>query len=91
MATYEHKQVLADYANSRITPEMAIGHSLQRIDKLYETLALANASRTAEQTKIDALEKHVHTLQATVDNLTARKETEPYMRKPNAPRPLRPE
>lgn len=27
MATYDHKQVLADYAAGRITPEMAVGHS----------------------------------------------------------------
>src|SRR4051794_10020176 len=86
MATYDHKQVFADYANDRITPEMAVGHALQHIDKLYEALAMVNTSRTLEQTKIDALEKHVHTLQATIDNLTARKATEPPMRKPSAPR-----
>ena len=36
MGTYDHKQVISDYAAGKITPEMAIGHSLQHIDKLYE-------------------------------------------------------
>ena len=36
MATYDPKQVLSDYANGRITPEMAVGHSLQHINLLYD-------------------------------------------------------
>ena len=40
MATYDHKQVLADYAAGRITPEMAVGHSLQHSAQLYETQEL---------------------------------------------------
>jgi hypothetical protein len=59
MATYDHKQVLLDYANGKITPEMAIGHSLQHIDKLYEA-----------QAKIDTLEKRVNTQQVALDRLT---------------------
>jgi hypothetical protein len=43
MATYDHKQVLADYANGKLTPEMAVGHSLQHIDKLY--VAQTDATR----------------------------------------------
>ena len=31
MGTYDHKQVISDYVNDKITPEMAIGHSLQHI------------------------------------------------------------
>ncbi|MFN8490956.1 MAG: hypothetical protein U0350_25405 [Caldilineaceae bacterium] len=68
MATYDPKQVLADYANGRITPEMAAGHSLQHINKLYELQATANA---VGQAKIDALEKRIQTQQATIDRLTA--------------------
>ena len=68
MATYDPKQVLADYANGRITPEMAVGHSLQHIDKLYEMQATA---RVTGQAKIDALEKRVHTQQVMLDHLTA--------------------
>ncbi|MEZ4735588.1 MAG: hypothetical protein R3E79_51505 [Caldilineaceae bacterium] len=61
MATYDHKQVLADYAAGRITPEMAVGHSLQHIAQLYESQA---ATRTA-------LTERLNTLQAAVDRLTA--------------------
>ena len=68
MATYDHKQVLADYASGKITPEMAVGHSLQHIDKLYE---LVKTTRQASQTQEDALEKRLTLLQAAVDHLTA--------------------
>lgn len=68
MATYDHKQVLADYASGKITPEMAVGHSLQHIDKLYE---LVKTHRQASQTQEDALEKRLTLLQAAVDHLTA--------------------
>ena len=61
MATYDHKQVLADYAAGRITPEMAVGHSLQHIAQLYEAQA---ATRTA-------LDGRVNALQTAVDRLTA--------------------
>jgi hypothetical protein len=61
MATYDHKQVLADYAAGRITPEMAAGHSLQHIAQLYEAQA---ATRTT-------LTERLNTLQAAVDRLTA--------------------
>jgi len=30
--------VLADYASDKLTPEMAVGHSLQHIDLLYAAL-----------------------------------------------------
>ncbi len=69
MATYDHKQVIADYGNGKLTPEMAVGHSLQHIDKLYETQAVANNDRRAEQAKLDALEKRVNAHQATIDRL----------------------
>ena len=61
MATYDHKQVLADYAAGRITPEMAVGHSLQHIAQLYETQAATRA----------ALDGRLNTLQAAVDRLLA--------------------
>ncbi|MEZ4869526.1 MAG: hypothetical protein R3C14_49840 [Caldilineaceae bacterium] len=60
MATYDHKQVLADYAAGRITPEMAVGHSLQHIALLYE-------SQTTTRT---TLTERLNSLQAAVDRLT---------------------
>ena len=71
MGTYDHKQVISDYANGRMTAEMAIGHALQHIDKLYETQTAANVSHYELRDKIDTLEKMVNALQAKVDRLTA--------------------
>jgi hypothetical protein len=94
MATYDHKQVLADYDNGKLTPEMAVGHSLQHIDKLYAAHAAATTDRRAEQTKVDALEKRVNTMQAAIDRLTAfmdkvlraqKKRTAPSQPKPDQP------
>jgi hypothetical protein len=71
MSTYDYRQVLSDYATGKITPEMAIGHSLQHISKLYEVHAVTTTDRRAEQAKVDALEKRVNTQQAAIDRLLA--------------------
>jgi hypothetical protein len=68
MATYEYEKVVADYASGKLTSEMAIGHSLQHIGKLYETI---KANRHEWQTQIDALDQRVNFMQASVDRLTA--------------------
>ena len=62
MATYDHKQVFSDYANGKITPEMAVGHSLQHIDKLYE----AQTGRHEGRTEIDTLKKRVNAQQTVL-------------------------
>jgi hypothetical protein len=92
MATYDHKQVLFDYDKGKITPEMAVGHSLQHIAQLYEAQATVTADRRAEQAKIDALEKRVNLHQAALDRLTAWMER--VLRKPkksNAPSQSKPD
>ena len=72
MSTYDPKQVLADYASGKITPEMAVGHSLQHIAKLYEAQAAASSEwRTEWRPEIEALKKQVNLVQATVDRLKA--------------------
>ncbi len=68
MSTYDHKQILADYASGKITAEMAVGHSLQHIDKLYEAVKV---NRQESQAKDAALEKRVDLLQAVVDRVLA--------------------
>lgn len=68
MATYDHKQVLTDYANGRITPEMAVGHGLQHLDHLYAAQA---ALRTEWRAEVDALKQQLTTVQTTVDRLQA--------------------
>jgi len=71
MGTYDHKQVILDYDNGRITAEMAVGHGLQHIDNLYEAQTVANVNHYELRGKIDTLEKTVNALQVKVDRLTA--------------------
>jgi hypothetical protein len=54
MATYDHKQVLTDYAHGRITLDMAVGHGLQHIDYLY---AAQTTMRTEWRAELDALKQ----------------------------------
>ena len=83
MATYDPKQVLADYASGKLTPEMAVGHSLQHIEQLY---AAQTSQRQEWRGKTDALEKRVNALQTAVDRLTALMEKALSRRKkPNTP------
>lgn len=71
MGTYDHKQILSDYANGRMTVETAMGHTLQHIDKLYELQTNANVNRYELRGRVDSLEKIVTTLQAEIARLTA--------------------
>jgi hypothetical protein len=68
MATYDHKQVLTDYATGRITPEMAVGHGLQHVDHLYAAQATL---RTDWRAELHALKQQLTTVQTTVDRLQA--------------------
>ena len=78
MGTYDHKQVISDYASGKLTPKMAIGHSLQHINNLYEAQTAANLSRYELRSKVDTLENRVNALQAAVDRLTALVPTEKF-------------
>lgn len=69
MGTYHHKKVMADYATDKITAEMAIGHILQHLDKLYELQANANVNRYKLRGKVDTLEKTVNDLQLEITQL----------------------
>lgn len=70
MGTYSHKQVLSEYANGHITAEMAIGHALQHIDKLYEAQTAANLSQSELRSKVNILENMVNALNTEVIRLT---------------------
>ena len=88
MATYDHKQVFSDYANGKITPEMAVGHSLQHIDKLYE----AQTWRPVNGHQNRRPQKARQSQQAVLDRLTAFMEKllrKP--KKPNSPTPPKPD
>jgi hypothetical protein len=71
MGTYDHKRFLSEYAQGKMTVEMAMGHTLQHINKLYELQTTANMSRYELRGKVDTLENKVNTLQAKLDRLTA--------------------
>lgn len=71
MSTYDHKRVISDYANGRITAEMAVGHCLQHIDKLYEVQTGTNISRYETRSKVDILEQQLNGLQKEMARLAA--------------------
>jgi outer membrane protein TolC len=63
MGTYDHKQVLQDYATGKITVEMAVGHVLQHIEKLYEARDTADTRHYNLQDRLTALEQALKPLQ----------------------------
>lgn len=85
MGTYDHKKVLSDYANDRLTVEMAVGHSLQHINKLYDLQSNATVNRLELRARVDTLEQTVTRLQADVARLTTQVE-----KPPNKPKRKRP-
>ena len=84
MSTYDFDKVLSDYEHGRITVEMAMGHSLQHIGKLYEAI---KANRQENQTKTAALDKRVDLLQAIIDKARAKQKSQPV---PSQPKPDQP-
>ena len=74
MSTYDHKKVLSDYANGRMDLEMAMGHSLQHIVKLYQAQSTANTRRQEIRDKATDLEKEVKTLRAEIKQCFTRRE-----------------
>lgn len=77
MGTYDPKQILSDYANGNITVEMAIGHALQHLDKLYELQTVANLNRYDLRGRVDTLENRLNSLQTKIDRLMAGMENSP--------------
>lgn len=59
MGTYDHNQVLKDYAAGKITAEMAVGHILQHIEKLYAAQHAAEAHRYKLQDRLTKLEQAI--------------------------------
>ena len=63
MSTYSYDKVLSDYVNGRMDVEMAMGHGLQHIGKLYTAQTAANLNHYGLRDKVDTLEKTIETLQ----------------------------
>jgi hypothetical protein len=68
----DYEKVLADYDKGRMDVEMAMGHSLQHIGKLYQGQATERTNQRKLRDKIEHLEQKVTLLQDKVDRLTAR-------------------
>ena len=88
MATYNPKQLLNDYANGRMTPEMAMGHSLQHINLLYEAQTSANAERSALRLELNPLQAAFHRLQQAVEGQPPPAGAPPVA--PRKPKPTKP-
>jgi hypothetical protein len=69
MSTYPIEKILSDYDNGRMDVEMALGHSLQHISKLYAAQNSNAAERQVLRQQISALEEQVKTLQTKTDRL----------------------
>jgi hypothetical protein len=54
-----------------MTVEMAMGHTLQHIDKLYELQTTANINRYELRGRVDTLDKTASALQTEVARLAA--------------------
>lgn len=67
MGTYE--QVLNDYAAGKITPEMAVGHSLQDVENLYEEQHIASTHRYKLQNQVTDIEHTLKLLQTQIAQL----------------------
>ena len=77
--------MLLDYANGNITAEMAVGHSLQHIGKLYEAQTAANLSRYDLLSKVDTLEIMVDTLHTEIARLNVLVEQALHQHKTKSP------
>ncbi len=75
MSTYPIEKILTDYDNGRMDVEMAMGHSLQHISKLYAAQTSADAERQALRQKVSALEELIKSLQPLPDRLTTLQRT----------------
>ncbi|HIE56286.1 MAG TPA: hypothetical protein EYP90_14120 [Chromatiaceae bacterium] len=61
---------MKDYAAGKITPEMAVGHSLQHIEMLYEAQQKGKASNYKLRGRVNELEHSLQLLQTAVTRIT---------------------
>jgi hypothetical protein len=71
MGTYPLKQIMTEYENGRMPVEMALGHTLQHLEQLYEAQTAANLSRYELRSQVDTVESRVSLLQTALDALKA--------------------
>jgi len=66
MSTYEVEKVISEYANDRMPVEMAMGHSLQHIGKLYAAQTTCTTAQRALNEQVNQLTTEVKTLHSAV-------------------------
>jgi hypothetical protein len=66
MSTYEVEKVITEYANDRMPVEMAMGHSLQHIGKLYAAQTICTTTQRALNEQVNQLTTAVKTLHSAV-------------------------
>lgn len=59
MATYEYEKLWLEYEANRMDMEMAFGHTLQHVGKLYEAHRTVVIAQRALQTQITALASEI--------------------------------
>ena len=64
MSTYDYEKVLSDYDHGRMDVEMAMGHALQHIGKLYTA---QNTNQRELRDQVNSLEAEVKTLRAELN------------------------
>jgi hypothetical protein len=71
MGTYPLKQIMSEYEHGHMPVEMALGHTLQHLEQLYEAQTAANLSRYELRSQVDTLESRVSLLQTALAALKA--------------------
>jgi hypothetical protein len=62
---------MSEYEHGRMPVEMAVGHTLQHLEQLYEAQTAANLSRYELRSQVDTLDSRVSLLQPALDTLKA--------------------
>jgi hypothetical protein len=73
MGTYPLKQIMTEYENGRMPVEMALGHTLQHLEQLYEAQTAANLSRYELRSRVSVLQTALAALKAVVEQCCASK------------------
>jgi len=69
MSTYEYEKVWSDYQTGRMDGEMAVGHTLQHVGKLYEAIRTVTATQRSLQEQFALLTNEVRTLRSEVNRI----------------------
>ncbi len=69
MSTYEYEKVWSDYKAGRMEGEMALGHTLQHVGKLYEAIHTVTTTQRSLQEQVALLANEVKTLRCETNRV----------------------